>query len=330
MLMDKTLMIKIKPIKPVFHADAKPDFKSAAREFFKGNTGAFGPYVSTKNALVYRTLSTVDGYSQEVICLRLIQEGEVFYLGNSSRFELVGSVVAFGSRSRRGWGETPEQASLVSSGIPMLPFEAFREAGLKLTDTEILDRGPSETVRRITGHDRKENPIFGEVHFTGASLFKNGAKTFLFDVDRGELPHGIFNPFIVELGREAATVVEAYAGLKPDAVADAERAGLTVLRQGEFFFIKRGEASAYSADSEPVRFRDGETEDNKDRRYTPAHLSAQGNRDHVASLFNKESGFVSGFVEHSGREHKNLMLDGWFQVIPNTAVRAFTITGDVD
>lgn len=321
MLMDKTLLIKATAkIKLNFAPDSKTEFKTAAKLFFKGETGAAGSYVATGNALVYRTLSTVDGYRQEAICLRLVQDGAVHYIGNSSRFSLVGTKVAFGERCSRAWGQTPEQLTLVNSGVAMLPFDAFREAGLKLVDTVILDRGPAETVRRTDGEDRKGNPIFRDVHFTGASLFRNGDKTFLFDVDRGELKHAIFNPFIVELGRTAETVADAYAGLKPDAVAKAEREGFTVLRQGEFFFIKQGDANAYK----PTRDRRNSNEP------TPATLQAQGNRAHVASLLHRETGFVSGVVEHRGREHAPLVLDGWFQVVPNTAVRAFTLSGDVD
>ena len=45
--------------------------------------------------------------------------------------------------------------------------------------------------------------------------------------------------------------------------------------------------------------------------------------------YNK-SHLVSGYVEHSGREHAKLVLKGWFKAIPNTSTRSFTITGDVD
>ena len=40
--------------------------------------------------------------------------------------------------------------------------------------------------------------------------------------------------------------------------------------------------------------------------------------------------YVSGIVKHSGREHGDLTLDGWWKIVPNTAIASFTITGDVD
>lgn len=44
----------------------------------------------------------------------------------------------------------------------------------------------------------------------------------------------------------------------------------------------------------------------------------------------KEEVFVSGLVEHSGREHEPLTLKGWYIPIPNTATKSFTITGNID
>jgi hypothetical protein len=40
--------------------------------------------------------------------------------------------------------------------------------------------------------------------------------------------------------------------------------------------------------------------------------------------------YVTGKVKHTGREHKDLILEGYYEVYPNTSVRSFTITGDID
>ena len=40
--------------------------------------------------------------------------------------------------------------------------------------------------------------------------------------------------------------------------------------------------------------------------------------------------YVTGKVEHSGREHAPLILKGWYRAVPNTATESFTITGDID
>jgi len=40
--------------------------------------------------------------------------------------------------------------------------------------------------------------------------------------------------------------------------------------------------------------------------------------------------YVSGKVEQSRRQHGDLILNGWYRVVPNTAVTSWTITGKID
>jgi hypothetical protein len=305
--------------------DTSQNLKAALKAFLKGQTLISGNYVATQNALVYRSVSVVDQFSQDVLCIRLIQDGKTFYIGNSSQMTVCGTKVSFGNRTRN-WGETEPQRVLTKIGVPMLPFSVFIQAGLKVTQTRILDQSQSETVKREVRKDRKGNAIFADVHYTGASLFQNGTSYFLFDIDRVEIEHGIFNPFLVELSRPVNTIAEAYDSLIPLAVRTAQSEGIPVLRQGEHFFVKVAEPSQYKADLA----RDSGSADENDS-FKTARLSAQGNRDHEASMFNEKSGLVSGFVKHWGREHRDLDLTlGWYKPIPNTAVKAFTITGDID
>lgn len=300
------------------------DLREAMTAFFSGQTLKAGNYVATENALVYRSISVVDGFKQDVLCLRLIQDSQAHYLGNSSRMTVAGTTVAFGQRTRN-WGRATEpQQAMEAMGVPMLPFSAFIEAGLKVTETRIIDQTGAETVRRIKGEDRKGNKIMEDAHFTGATLFQNGDAQFLFDIDRLEIGHGIFNPFICQLPRAVKNIAEAYDSLIPLAVRTAKAEGKEVLRQGEHFFIKVADADAYKADAARV------AADWNDA-FKEARMSAQGNRDHIASRFNEKSGLVSGFVRHQGREHLDLDLTmGWWKPVPNTATRAFTISGDID
>ena len=320
---------KIKIEKPAFKVpkDTNADLAKTLKAFFAGKTLKAGNYISTENALVYRSLSVVDKFQQDVLCIRLVQDGKVFYLGNSSRLSVAGTKVAFGRRTQI-WGQSAPQAVLNKMGVPMLPFSAFIQAGLKVTKTRILDQGGAETVKRHTKTDTKGKKTFENVHFTGASLFQNGTSQFLFDIDRIEIEHGIFNPFIVELPRAVKTIAEAYDSLIPLEVRTAKAEGKTVLRQGEHFFIKVSDASQYKADVNPRREGIGY---DSEASFTEGRLRAQGNRDHVATRFNAAQGLVSGFVKHQGREHLDLDLTiGWWRPVPNTAVKAFTITGDID
>lgn len=318
MFMSLNVVMKNKAKEFCIPKDTPNNLKTALKSFLKGETLKVGNYVSTKNALVYRTISTVDGYNQDVICLRIIQGSEVFYLGNSSTLNFEDTKVAFGYRTRR-WGESPSQKVMTKIGIPMLPFNTFNQTGLKVMNTKIIDQTGSEVVKRETKRDKKDNPIFEDVHFTGASLFQNESKCFLFDIDREEIKHGIFNPFIVELPKNVETIKDAYESLIPNEVKMALKENKQVLRQGEYFFIKMLSKDALKPDTNG---REG---------YKTARLQAQGNRPHEASLFNEKTGLVSGFVKHWGREHKDLDLSmGWFLAVPNTAARSFTLTGDID
>lgn len=74
-------------------------------------------------------------------------------------------------------------------------------------------------------------------HFIGAMIFEVNKKYYLFDCDRKELEHYRFNAFVSELNKKCNTIEEAYDCLKPDEVKKAEKKGLKVLRQGEWFFI---------------------------------------------------------------------------------------------
>ena len=302
----------------------KKDMTNALTAFFNGLCGKYGNYVSTENALVYRSLSIVDGYSQDVICLRLIQSGVEHFLGNSSSLNVTDTTIAFGKRTNL-WGQASVQRTLLAMGVPMLPFDAFTQAGLKLTSTKIIDQSGSEQVKRIVKTDSKGKHTFESIHFTGASLFQCGDKTFLFDIDRVEIESCIFNPFIVELGSPSTSIAQAYDDLIPLEVKTAKVLGQPVLRQGEYFFIKMMSFDFLTPDKEVRSWNDNKLIN------VEARLQVQGSRAHIASMFNKDSGFVSGLVKHQGREHKDLDLThGWFKVVPNTAVRAFTITGDVD
>lgn len=327
MLMDTSIIIKNSKPKLNRSQVKIKNLSDALKTFLNGETGKFGNYFATKNALVYRTLSTVDDFNQDVLVLRLIRSGKVHYLANASRLNYCESKISFGERHAKRWGgETQTQQYLRECGFPMLPFSSFTQAGLKISDAEILDQTGSETViEKTLDHNDKEKMI--ERHFTGASLFLIGGKCFLFDIDREEIKHGLFNPFICELPSKVNSIVEAYDILKPLEVRTAEIEGKEVLRQGEYFFIKVAEQDAYKPDAGQA---DWNFRENNESSFKTARLSAQGNRPHLVSFFNEDAGLVSGEVLHTGREHKNLVLKGWFKPVPNTATRAFTLRGDVD
>jgi hypothetical protein len=308
----------------------KDEIQKAINAFLTGKIGKFGHYVAVENALVYRTV-VEDGMNfkvlQDVIAVKMIREGNTIFLGNSSILSFIGRTVNWGNENlNRSVTDIQTRLSIL---IPMVPFTVFKQAGLDLLKLNIVDRGNEETLRikESTGkHDKDYNPIMHVVnrHFTGASLYEVEGKQFLFDVDRREVEHKILNPFLVELTTKVRTISEAYDSLMPSEVKDAIKEGKTVLRQGEWFFIPvEGEFQAKTVKNQ------WSGKEEKQR----AELKAGPNRPNYATNMHESVTLgllVSGKVSHSGREHADLNLNGWYKPVVNTSIRSFTITGDVD
>jgi hypothetical protein len=300
----------------------------------------------------YRRQITVKTLRQNVIAMKLMRPDGLLIVGNSSVLELIGRRVAFG-RELRNRAETSVQLEL-SKHVPMLPFSVFEQAGLDIQSLQVIAQAGAESVTRkyetgrmikVKGSEEKTPEIKTEtVHFTGASVFKVGASCFLFDIDRREIEHEIFNPFLVKLPRAVESIQAAYDLLKPDAVKAAEKAGLTVLRQGEWFFIPVAETVAAKLDGIKAK---------TPKMVKRITLQAGGNRPNEATGIQLHQGraipderqswstdsrqvaarsdyFVTGRVTHTGREHAPILLRGWFKAVPNTATESFTITGDID
>lgn len=296
--------------------------------FLSGKTGKFGGFVATANALVYREIERTRRDTlemrQDVCAIKIETASGPSYIGNSSTLPLL-----------NGRGQAQIQA-ILSGCIPMLPFQAFVEAKLDLLKARVVAQGPQEQVGVKDREYDKKKREYGDVikprHFIGACLFEMQGKFFLFDIDRNEIQNGIFNPFIVELPGASESIEAAYDSLKPAEVKEAERRGLKVLRQGEWFFIP------VKGSYEPVK------DDERGGRVLRGELRAGDNRPNYAEKFfgrvqesqnrwgrNEISvELVSGTVEHSGREHAPINLKGWYKPVPNTSVKSFTLTGDVD
>ena len=169
---------------------------------------------------------------------------------------------------------TTLQQALINARVPMMPFGVFKEAGLNVNTTKLIDTTgeeklilPKQNVRGSTIGDKeiwKNVKCYGkkckdkdhakndrgtcmqielikenltERHFIGAMLMEVSGKQYLFDCDRRELDFYRFNAFLTQLPKKVKTIAEAYEILKPKEVLEAEKAGKNVLRQGEFFFV---------------------------------------------------------------------------------------------
>lgn len=308
----------------------------------------FNHYFVDGSELFYRTVSTVGG-NAELLENTIAKKIDGFIVGNSSALPLIGRQVNWG-RVRENRGETEVQRLMSEAGCLMIPFTVFQQAKLNIDAFKLVDKGPEETITRDfdMGYDREtqqQKIETRDVHFTGASLFTVDGSQFLFDVDRGELKHRIFNPFLVKLPKPVSTIAEAYESLKPQAVLDAEKAGLTVLRQGEWFLIPVPSNEAPSAPRsyfQPATLRAGPNRPNQAESALyldengrpmpppPENPTWQQRDSHRRTLQDAKTILITGKLSHSGREHKTLDLKGLYRPVPNTATESWTIVGDVD
>jgi hypothetical protein len=293
--------------------------------------------VAAKNALVLREY-TADGVTQHILAAKV--NGKT--IGNSSRLSLL-----WQNKDLLSDAEILNIQLEVSKKVSMIPFVVIKQAGLELSTYSEIDKGKDETISELKEfngtlskfNDLKEQsnitiqgePVFKDAwngtkmaeasylesrHFTGARLFNCSGKVFLMDVDRIELKHGIINPFLVEIPDVSVkTIAEAYESLKPQLVKDAEAMGVEVLRQGEWFLIKSHDLASV----EPIN-------------PTQGFLRVGHNRPNRAEKYFEmnQKHFVSGSLSHTGREHKTILLDGWYQAVPNTSSNSFQISGDID
>lgn len=151
------------------------------------------------------------------------------------------------SRIRYGtsWAaqQNPQRLAEEYGAVPV-PFESVisptNGAGLDPAKMEVLAwGGPERLIIPPVNRSGFGNSGFAVInrHFAGAVLLKIEDRYFLFDADREELKYCNFNPFFTELDGPALSIAEAYEKMAPKEVHAARKAGITVVRQGEFFFV---------------------------------------------------------------------------------------------
>jgi hypothetical protein len=302
----------------------------------QGKTGQNGNIYTVKNAVVYRRLED-RGIWHKVEQILAIKTNSGVILGNSSRMP------DLEDKRLKKRIEASTVQRILSEHVPMIPFTVFKEAGLDVLTCEIVDSGPAETLtEKVTEWDSRTMKYWSKEvarHYTGARLFKASPKTiihstnelkpgaewnledkyFLCDVDRREIEHGIINFFLAELPEKCGSISEAYDMLKPNEVKVFEGLNnIQVARQGEFFFIPE------------TRFLYPMIESGEPIRRIQVGNSRPNSVEYGYKY--KDSFYVRGVIEHTGREHADLELDTntWFKVVPNTSKANFQLTGDID
>jgi hypothetical protein len=301
------------------------------------------------------------GTETNIVAKKVIRDGKTIFLGNSSILPLIGRTVSYGHENRNG-SETEIQRLMSGYyGFLMIPFSVFAQAKLDLNKFELIEKGPEEKLvvskKENKWIDGKYQDVKTEEnrHFTGSSLFRVDGVSYLFDIDRVEIKHKIFNPFLAKLKTTPKTISEAYQSLKPREVLEAEKKGLKVLRQGEWFFIETaapkikklsemekmilmaGRNTWRTDEIAKILKIDAKKLQEKSEKLLlsvprPQNIQAGNSRPNSVEMLFREGKkvYCSGVVKHSGREHKDLVLKGWFLAVPNTSIENFTITGNID
>lgn len=235
-------------------------------------------------------------------------------------------------------GQSLIQKSIRGIAKYSIPFNVLESADLKFSETKVLEQGPESThTAKVNNWESKTV----ERHFTGALLLENAGRKFLMDIDRVEIEHQIFNAFFVEVSSSVKSIAEAYESMKPQVVRDAEAKGIEVKRQGEWFFIATDKTVTLE-DNHIQTWKNSDLE-KQVHGFDVAHGKGRPNRLFKPVGFGDLDQLVCGTVTHSGREHAPLDLgqqssgkDGelitlkLWELVGNTTVSNFTITGDVD
>ena len=340
--------------------------------------------VEDDKKLIYRDTSPKQ--NEDVIAIKT----DNYLIGNAAVMQAM--------FAHRGWGNNQALIQSIISedrDFVMVPFNVFEQANLDLHSFAMVDKGPEETFQLEVTNPKYSNynkhlteqrggtydipaKIKQERHFIGAMLFNvsnsNGKTSqFLFDVDRNEIEHNIFNPFLVELPNSwNKTIHDAYGSLIPYEVKREKDRGKEVLRQGEWFLVKQNEdifndleiisdkvekeklnetllGIMYNHLTQEDRWKISRLIDNSmERKWSETDqykktlqkyvlseaftLRAGPNRPNRAEKGFKLNNhtYVSGCFSHTGREHHDLNLEGWYEAIPNRAVKSVTVTGDID
>ena len=338
-------------------------------------TLVFTSYEHQYNFKTENTVKNVAG--NERLAVRL-EDGSV--LSNANRLQFCGTHAVYGGFRSYNRGQSPAQEILEQAGAIPVPFSVFENAKLKIAHAKVVVKSPSETITIKTEEWNKGEKIEKDEtrHYVGACLLEVKDHFFLFDIDREELKHKIFNPFVLKLPRAVRTIEEAYLSLKPAKVVMAELEGKPVERQGEWFFVKRfdelpdmpkppqelmdlannpPDARKLGAIQAHEYYQPGNThgcrfQSNAIRKayekaasawdkareellkYSPQRGELQqgdGRPNHVEKYVNyRKMTLVSGEVTHSERVHRDIVLQGWWEPVPNTAVKSWQISGDVD
>ncbi len=230
----------------------------------------------------------------------------------------------------------------VFSNSPRVSFTALNAAGISYNSCKLIDFTKDEY--EYAYHDNIEFANFKNLmpagaeyhekkdvdgrilsksyHRIGAVILEQGKNHFVCGMDEGSY-------FISLLPKKVKTVQESFEVLKPKRIIEAEKQGVSPLRQGEWFFIPV--ARPYLI-THPIKEKDFE-------KSAALPSADDSSNQHICTRLKKigKRYFVKGIVRHRNprtnrrADHKPLKLgEGIYEALCNTAKGNWSASGRVD
>jgi hypothetical protein len=254
-------------------------------------------------------------------------------------------------------GPTVSFNALLAAGIPAMNYPTSIKRDILVTFTE--DTSKLVIREKETGqlYERSDNGAFvkwsrprqgmfisdirdlpegylrekwtpGHWHLLGGALLNWEGSQWLCGMDDDSY-------FVSKLAGRHRTIADAYAGLKPKQVRQAEKDGKTIHRQGEWYFIETGMSDRDFADMVGCRVKDlnGCMAHPGAKRRAFEHplprSSDSSNPHRVRHMQYGNRVYAKGRVRHP--EHPMVLLgQQWHQVYKNTEEISFSFKGNVD
>jgi len=239
----------------------------------------------------------------------------------------------------------------------VIPFTVLNSAGLSpARKIEIVDK-TEDQYRDVEYTDRDGEKRVRQEHLLGGSVISYSVRHFLSSND----PTATWGNgyFLTELAEPVKTVEEALESLKPNVVRqlenrleDSETSLDSILRQGEWFFVKVDQRSFVESvkfckgitTMEKIALRNGHlpSGDSAAPHHRATRLICVGNGqgDYFGANEERQAGYriapgfyCRGTIRHDNREHRMLKLGngrGWYQAMRNRQVRSWSYDGRVD
>lgn len=178
-----------------------------------------------------------------------------------------------------------------------VPFSRLPFDVPELRKSEVLGRDEDYTLLRVPGTNDEEKP-------QDRFFLMGPDETYKVKVQQREWAR----PWVAELRKPVKDVEEALESLKPPEVREAERFGIEVIRQGDFFFV-------WTTDRRPRTSWDL-TKPGERYALARSHSVLEAIK---ARIEGETVMLVRGGVTHG--EHRTITLDQWYRPLRCTARR---------